>query len=198
LVYLMPLMGENIVTDTVEVHVGRSDPASPTAFAVERIEPMTVLDALLAIQREHDPTLGFRFSCRVSMCGTCTVRMDGRAVLACQQRIEPDATRLRVDPVAGQVIDGSLDCIGCGACWSSCGVADHRRDFLGPAALNRAMVLVADSRDAAGAERLAAVTAGDGVDRCHYIYGCTAVCPKGLDPAAAIRRLREWRRHGGP
>jgi succinate dehydrogenase/fumarate reductase iron-sulfur protein len=203
---------------------------------------MMVLDALLAVQREHDATLGFRFSCRVAMCGTCTVRVDGRSVLSCQHRIEPDVDEIQVEPAAGlpvirdllvdtrpfwdewsrvtpylvpradldepaqvrpdsperELIDPSLVCIGCAACWSSCGVADHRRDFLGPAALNRAMVLIADSRDDAGEERLAAVSAGDGVDRCHYIYGCTAACPKGLDPAAAIRRLRVWRRHGAP
>jgi len=230
------------VSAIVHVRIARSDPAAPAEFAVRRIEPMMVLDALLAVQREHDATLGFRFSCRVAMCGTCTLRVDGRSVLACQHRIEPDVTEIRVDPAAGlpvirdllvdtrpfwdewsrvtpylvpradldeparvrpdsaerELIDPSLDCIGCAACWSSCGVADHRRDFLGPAALNRAMVLIADSRDDVAAERLEAVGAGDGIDRCHYIYGCTAACPKGLDPAAAIRRLREWRRHGAP
>lgn len=222
------------------MRVHRTSPDARTTFRVKRIEPMTVLDALLAVQRDHDATLGFRFSCRVAMCGTCTVRVDGRSALACQAPVDPDAQEVRVDPVAGlpvirdllvdtrpfweewarvtpylvpredlsepavvppdsperNQIDPSLDCIGCGACWSSCGVADHRRDFLGPAALNRAMVLIADSRDAAGEERLATVAAADGVDRCHYIYGCTAVCPKGLDPAASIRRLRAWRLDG--
>lgn len=224
----------------MRVRVHRSDPGAHECFDVERIEPMTVLDALLAVQRDHDATLGFRFSCRVAMCGTCTVRVDGRSALACQTPVPGDAEEVRVDPVAGlpvirdllvdtrpfwdewaritpylvpradlhepavvppdsderRTIDPALDCIGCGACWSSCGVADHRRDFLGPAALNRAMVLIADSRDDAGGERLATVAAADGVDRCHYIYGCTAVCPKGLDPAGSIRRLRAWRLDG--
>jgi succinate dehydrogenase / fumarate reductase iron-sulfur subunit/fumarate reductase iron-sulfur subunit len=221
----------------LRVRVHRSDPAAPGAFSVERIDPMTALDVLLAVQRDHDASLGFRFSCRVAMCGTCTVRVDGRTVLACQAGIPPEAEAVRIDPVAGlpvirdllvdtrpfwdewarvtpylvpregleeparvapdseerRIIDPSLDCIGCGACWSSCGVADARRDFLGPAALNRAMVLIADSRDAAGERRLEVVGASDGVDRCHYVYGCTAVCPKGLDPAGSIRRLRAWR-----
>jgi len=224
----------------LRVRVHRSDPADREHFEVERFEPMTVLDVLLAVQREQDASIGFRFSCRVAMCGTCTVRMDGRTVLACQERIGPEVEALRIDPVAGlpvirdllvdtrpfweewaritpyfvpvagldeparvppdarerELIDPSLDCIGCGACWSSCGIADADRDFLGPAALTRAMVLIADSRDAAGEERLAATGAADGVDRCHYIYGCTAACPKGLDPAGAIRRLRAWRLHG--
>lgn len=221
----------------VRVSVGRSDPAAATTFEVERFEPMMVLDLLLAIQREQDPSLAFRFSCRVAMCGTCTVRLNGRAILACQTRVEPDWTAVRLDPLAGlpvvrdlivdmgpffdewarvkpyfvpvegldeparirpdaperRLIDPQLNCITCGACYSSCGIAGYRRDFLGPAALNRALVLIADSRDAAGHERLEAVTGTDGVDRCHYIYGCSAVCPKDLDPAGAIRRLRRWR-----
>ncbi len=93
-----------------------------------------------------------------------------------------------------QNIDPSLDCIGCGACFSSCGIAGLHRDFIGPAALNRALVLIDDSRDSAGEARLDAVGGDDsGVDRCHYIYGCSAACPKGLDPARAIRRIRKRR-----
>ena len=227
---------------TVRVTVARSDPASRSSFAVERFEPMMVLDVLLAIQREHDASLGFRYSCRVAMCGTCALRVDGRTVLSCLTLVDPELDELRLDPMAGlpvvrdllvdmtpfwdewarvkpylvpvpgleapaevppdsperRLIDPNLDCITCGACYSSCGIAAAGRDFLGPAALNRAMVLVADSRDAAAAERLAATTGSDGVDRCHYIYGCSAACPKGLDPAGAIRLLRRWRLDGTP
>jgi succinate dehydrogenase / fumarate reductase iron-sulfur subunit/fumarate reductase iron-sulfur subunit len=59
------------------------------------------------------------------------------------------------------------------------------------------MVLIADSRDAERETRLRAVTGADGAWRCRYIHACTAVCPKGLDPAGAIRRLRRWRLEGG-
>ncbi|MEA2597204.1 MAG: fumarate reductase iron-sulfur subunit [Thermomicrobiales bacterium] len=225
---------------TVRVTVTRSDSSAPATFEVARFEPMMVLDALLAIQREHEPSLGFRYSCRVGMCGTCTVRLDGRPVLACQTRLLPDQDGIRLDPLAGlpvvrdlivdmtpffdewarvkpylvprpeltepakiepdtperQVIDPALDCITCGACYAGCGIAGYQRDFLGPAALNRAMVLIADSRDAEREERLRAVTGADGAWRCRYIHACTAVCPKGLDPAGAIRRLRRWRLEG--
>jgi succinate dehydrogenase/fumarate reductase iron-sulfur protein len=223
----------------VRVTVARSDPGARSSFLVERFAPMTVLDLLLAIQRGEDASIGFRYSCRVAMCGTCTVRVDGRTVLSCQEPV-PDRDEVRLDPVAGLpvvrdlvvdtapfwaewarvtpylvpvedsdeparipptgpergLIDPALDCIGCAACWSSCGIAAAGRDFLGPAALNRAMVLIADSRDAAGDERLSAVGGSDGLDRCHYIYGCSVACPKGLDPAGSIRRLRRWRLEG--
>lgn len=228
------------MAETVRVRVTRSDPASRADFEVRWKPPMTVLDVLLAIQRDHDPSLGFRFSCRVAMCGTCTLRADGSSVLACQAKVEPG--RLRIDPMAGfpvirdlivdvgafwrewaavtpylvprdgldepavippdaperRRIDPSLDCITCGACFSACAIADGRRDFLGPAALNRAMLLIADSRDAGGRERLDVVAGAGGVDRCHYVYGCTHACPKGLDPAASVRALRAWRTRGLP
>jgi succinate dehydrogenase / fumarate reductase iron-sulfur subunit/fumarate reductase iron-sulfur subunit len=221
----------------VRVVVRRSDPARDVSYRVPRIEPMKVLDLLLAIQREKDPTLAFRFSCRVAMCGTCTVRLNGRAVLACETAVPAGDAPVHIAPLAGlpvlrdlvvdtapffeqwaaitpyfvpradlaeparippgsperALIDPRLDCITCGACFSSCGIAAAGRDFLGPAALNRALVLVADSRDGAAARRLARAAAADGTDRCHYIYGCSADCPKGLDPASAMRALRGGR-----
>jgi succinate dehydrogenase/fumarate reductase iron-sulfur protein len=222
---------------SVRVVVRRSDPARLQAWQVPRIWPMKVLDLLLAIQRGEDPTLAFRFSCRVAMCGTCTVRVNGRAVLACETEVPQGAGPVHIEPLAGlpvlrdlvtdtapffaqwravtpyfvprdpdagparirpgsaerELIDPRLDCITCGACYSSCGVAGAGRDFLGPAAVNRALVLMADSRDGAGRQRLDRVNAADGAGRCHYIYGCSADCPKGLDPAGAIRRLHRLR-----
>jgi succinate dehydrogenase/fumarate reductase iron-sulfur protein len=216
------------------VRVARSDAGEPAEFRVETFHPMTVLDVLLAIQRDHDPSVGFRYSCRVAMCGTCTLRVDGRSVLACQTVLPEDARKIHLAPAAGfpvvrdlivdttpfweqwaritpyvvpaddmdepaqiapdsperEAIDPALDCIQCGACFSSCGIAGRPRSFLGPAALNRALVLLQDSRDVAKRERAELVGGPDGVDRCHYIFGCTGSCPKGLDPARSIRRLR--------
>ena len=43
----------------------------------------TVLDALVAIQRQQDPTLALRHSCFHASCGTCGVRVNGREGLAC-------------------------------------------------------------------------------------------------------------------
>lgn len=220
------------------VRLQRSSPEARDTFEIERFSPMTALDALLTIQREHDDSIGFRFSCRVAMCGTCTLRVNGRSVLACQRLIEAGEDRIDIAPAAGmpvvrdlvvdmtpfwdqwrrvipyvspddgrleeparvtpdseerQAIDPALDCIQCGACFSSCGIAGGDGEFIGPAALNRAVVLINDSRDAAGADRLDIINDLDGVDRCRFMYGCTGTCPKGLDPAKAIRSARTGR-----
>jgi len=47
-------------------------------------EGMTVLDALVEIQRGGDPTLAFRHACRVGMCGSCAMVIDGRERWACR------------------------------------------------------------------------------------------------------------------
>lgn len=47
----------------------------------------TVLDALVAIQRGEDPTLAFRYACRVGMCGSCAMVVNGRERWACRTRV---------------------------------------------------------------------------------------------------------------
>lgn len=47
----------------------------------------TVLDALVAIQRGEDSTLAFRYACRVGMCGSCAMVVNGRERWACRTRV---------------------------------------------------------------------------------------------------------------
>src|SRR5439155_27387840 len=48
---------------------------------------MTMLDVLLRIQREQDPTIAFRFACRVSMCGSCGMVINGKERLDCKTNV---------------------------------------------------------------------------------------------------------------
>ncbi|MBI4906525.1 MAG: succinate dehydrogenase/fumarate reductase iron-sulfur subunit [Acidobacteria bacterium] len=71
------------------VEVSRSEDgisAGVRRFVVQLEERMTVLDALFQIQREHDETLSFRCACRVGMCGTCAMSINGVPGLACKTR----------------------------------------------------------------------------------------------------------------
>src|ERR1700730_9048028 len=47
-------------------------------FDVPRMESQTVLDVVIHIQRHLDPTLSYRFACRVGMCGSCAMTVNGR------------------------------------------------------------------------------------------------------------------------
>jgi fumarate reductase iron-sulfur subunit len=53
-------------------------------YPIEAQPGMTVLDALVELQRATDPTLAFRYACRVGMCGSCGMVIDGRERWACR------------------------------------------------------------------------------------------------------------------
>jgi succinate dehydrogenase (ubiquinone) iron-sulfur subunit len=50
-----------------------------------------MLDALIKIKNEIDPTLTFRRSCREGICGSCAMNIEGGNTLACLSRIDRDA-----------------------------------------------------------------------------------------------------------
>ncbi|CAI8005409.1 Succinate dehydrogenase [ubiquinone] iron-sulfur subunit, mitochondrial [Geodia barretti] len=52
-----------------------------------------VLDALIKIKNEIDPTLTFRRSCREGICGSCSMNIGGNNTLACINRIDPSLTK---------------------------------------------------------------------------------------------------------
>ncbi len=70
------------------VKVRRFDPETQKArfdtFTVTIPVTATVLDALDAIKDTRDGTLAYRKSCRMSVCGSCGMRVDGGAALACK------------------------------------------------------------------------------------------------------------------
>lgn len=67
------------------IRVARSGGAQEYTVLLE--ERMTVLDALFRIQQQHDASLTFRCACRVGMCGTCAVSINGIPRLACKTRV---------------------------------------------------------------------------------------------------------------
>ncbi len=62
-------------------------------YEVEAPEWATLLDVLDIIKDRVDGTLAYRKSCRMMICGSCGMRMDGAAVLACKTRMAEIAER---------------------------------------------------------------------------------------------------------
>lgn len=61
---------------------------------------MTVLDALVGIQQRQDPTLAFRYACRVGMCGSCTMVVNDRERWACRTLLSTlKGTEVRIRPL---------------------------------------------------------------------------------------------------
>jgi succinate dehydrogenase / fumarate reductase iron-sulfur subunit len=89
-------------------------------------------------------------------------------------------------------LDGLYECILCACCSTACpSYWWNSERFLGPAALLQANRWLQDSRDEAKGDRLDALEDPFRLYRCHTIMNCAQVCPKGLNPAAAIAQIKK-------
>ncbi|WVR08041.1 succinate dehydrogenase [ubiquinone] iron-sulfur subunit, mitochondrial [Kwoniella sp. DSM 27419] len=194
-----------------------------------------MLDALIKIKNELDPTLTFRRSCREGICGSCAMNIDGVNTLACLCRIDKDTNKdskvyplphmyivkdlvpdlthfykqyksiepfLKNDnpPAQGEFLqsqedrkklDGMYECILCACCSTSCPSYWWNQDqYLGPAVLMQAYRWMADSRDSYGSQRKEKMQNTMSLYRCHTIFNCSKTCPKGLNPAMAIAKMK--------
>ncbi len=80
-----PEKNENPRLDTYEVDMDNCGPM--------------VLDALIKIKNEIDPTLTFRRSCREGVCGSCAMNIDGSNTLACTKSAKEVEGELNVYPL---------------------------------------------------------------------------------------------------
>ena len=194
-----------------------------------------ILDVLLYIKNNIDPTLAFRRSCREGVCGSCAMNIAGRNTIACTKGFDdlpkgaitisplphqpvvrdliPDLTNfyaqhayvqpyLKTDTPAPEKewkqseadreeLNGLYECILCASCSTSCPSYWWNGDkYLGPAALLQAYRWLIDSRDEATGERLDDLEDPFKLYRCHTIMNCAQVCPKGLNPAKAIAKIK--------
>jgi succinate dehydrogenase/fumarate reductase iron-sulfur protein len=88
---------------TIKAKVLRYNPDSDNEpyfqdFDVEYEPGMTVLDALLYVQDKFDSSLAFRWECRGGQCGSCAVKVNGTARIACRTKVESDEN-LTLEPL---------------------------------------------------------------------------------------------------
>lgn len=83
---------QNTPETTLNVRVWRGgEDGHFQPFAVPRREHQTVLDVVTYIQRELDPTLAYRFACRVGMCGSCGMTVNGKPRWTCRTHVDTAA-----------------------------------------------------------------------------------------------------------
>lgn len=80
-----PDRGGNPTIDTFELDLDRTGPM--------------VLDALIKIKNEIDPSLTFRRSCREGICGSCAMNIDGKNTLACLKPIKDVKGTIKIHPL---------------------------------------------------------------------------------------------------
>ena len=212
------------------------DEPTVQAYKVPYNEDWVVLDALNHIKDQMDGTLSYRWSCRMGVCGSCGMMINGEAKLTCStflrdyypgeitvapldnfpvvrdlviemddfmqklQSVKPWIIREEEKPIEEgeylqtpeQLADYKQfsQCINCMLCYAACPVYGPESDFIGPAALALAHRYNLDSRDQGNEERKQVVASEAGIWNCTFVGECSEVCPKHVDPAAAIQRTK--------
>jgi len=103
----------------------------------------------------------------------------------------PERERLQ-SPEERDELNGLYECILCACCSTACPSFWWNPDkFVGPAGLLQAYRFIADSRDQATNARLDDLDDPYRLFRCRTIMNCVDVCPKNLNPALAINKIKE-------
>ena len=200
-----------------------------------------VLDAINYIKDEVDPSVSHRWSCRMAVCGSCGMMLNGEPKLTCKTALSDYDSAIKIEPLANFPIvrdlvvdmDGFMDkfrkvkpwivrakeraedmenlnekgtfsqspaqlatfkqfsmCVNCLLCYAACPVIANEPEFIGPAAIALGHRYNIDSRDE-GARTRNAVFRGEGtVFSCSFANECSEVCPKNVDPAAAVNQAK--------
>lgn len=71
---------------SVSIWRGKSDGHYQT-YEVELRQNQTVLDIVTQVQRQHEPSLAYRFACRVGVCGSCAMTVNGVPRWTCRTHV---------------------------------------------------------------------------------------------------------------
>ncbi len=85
----------------VSVWRGRGKQGAFQSFQVPRQENQTILDVVTWIQQNEDPTLSYRYACRIGMCGSCAMMVNGKPRWTCRTHVKRalDQGRLQIAPL---------------------------------------------------------------------------------------------------
>lgn len=231
------------MADEIQLNIARYNPDKGGEYKFQRFAipyqtDWSILDALNHIKSRVDGSLSFRWSCRMAVCGSCGMMVNGTPRLACSTYLnefypgEVTLEPLANFPVVRDLVVDLTDfmeklkaikpwiirknkkdeedlsreylqtpsemeryyqqslCINCTLCYAACPAYGLHSDFLGPAAIALTYRYNKDSRDQGIGERREVVAAENGVWKCPVVGDCTEVCPKHVDPSAAIQRTK--------
>ena len=76
------------MNDTLSVRIWRGrEQGEFSHYSVPRLSNQTVLDVVTHVQRHLEPSLSYRFACRVGMCGSCAMTVNGQARWTCRTHV---------------------------------------------------------------------------------------------------------------
>jgi len=165
-----PDTGDNPRTDTYEVDLDTCGPM--------------VLDALIKIKNEIDPTLAFRRSCREGVCGSCAMNIRGENTLACTKAISDVSGTVPVFPLPAMPVVKDL-------------VPDLTQFYTQYAAIQPYLRIKGDTPKTEWKQSPDDRAKLDGLYECILCASCSTACPsywwnsdKYLGPAALLQSYR--------
>jgi len=233
-------------TKTMRVEILRFDPDTDEApksqeYEIPVQDDWKVLDAINYIKDQVDPSVSHRWSCRMAVCGSCGMMVNGEPKLTCKTALSNYDGSIKIEPLANFPIvrdlvvdmDGFMDkfrkvkpwivrakeraedmenlnekgtfsqspaelaifkqfsmCINCVLCYAACPVIANEPEFIGPAAIALGHRYNLDSRDEGDRERNEIFRGEGTVFSCSFANECSEVCPKNVDPAAAVNQAK--------
>ena len=232
---VLKIMSSNVTIEVLRYLPENDSEQVVQSYEVPRTKDWVILDAINYIKDELDGTLSYRWSCRMGVCGSCGMMVNGEPVLTCAKFVESYLPgTIRIEPLENFPVIRDLViemgdfmeklesvkpwiirdddypeekefiqtpfelseykkfsmCINCMLCYSACPVYGLEPGFTGPAAIALGQRYNLDNRDMGNAERNEVLTQEEGIWQCTLVGECSAVCPKDVDPAAAIQRLK--------
>jgi fumarate reductase iron-sulfur subunit len=97
----------------IKLEVSRYNPESDgeprfQTYEVPCRDEWVVLDALIYVKEQLDPTLSYRWSCHMAVCGSCGMMVNGEPKLACKAFVRDYPDTIRIEPLAHFPIERDL------------------------------------------------------------------------------------------
>ena len=108
-----PDQGKATTGDFLTVSLWRgTEQGAYQSYRVPRRENQSVLDIVTWVQRHLEPGLAYRFACRVGMCGSCAMTVNGQPRWACRTHVAKVAAdgRLEIGPLRSLPVIRDLAC----------------------------------------------------------------------------------------
>ena len=89
--------------EILDIYIWRGDASGGEhiCYQVPREESQTILDIVYYVQRYLDPKLSYRYACRVGMCGSCAMMVNGKPRWTCRTHVKTvlDGNKVTIDPL---------------------------------------------------------------------------------------------------
>jgi fumarate reductase iron-sulfur subunit len=100
--------------ENIDVSIWRGDATGGdfVLYVVPQEDSQTILDVVYYVQRHLDPKLSYRYACRVGMCGSCAMMVNGKPRWTCRTHVQTvlDGNTVTIEPLRNLPVIKDLAC----------------------------------------------------------------------------------------